>query len=222
MRERIEKLATGSSEITVECFEPETAGPHAAIVALHGSNGMTNGAPLVRTFTMPVVAMGFAVYLPHYFEATGTARSDPETSRRNFLPWMQTVADAVGFAALQPVVDPDRIGVIGISLGAFLGLSVASRDERVHAVVDFFGGLPEPFASDATRMPPTLVLHGDEDRIVPVSEAHKLQERLTMLGTPHEVQIYPGEGHIFSPIAGLDAARRTMMFLSRHLALARG
>jgi carboxymethylenebutenolidase len=217
MGERTESLATGGVEIAVECFEPEGTGPYPALVALHGSNGMTNGAPLVRAFALPVVGAGFAVYLPHYFERTGTRRSDPETSRRNFLPWMQAVADTVGFASIQPKVDAARIGIIGMSLGAFLGLAVASEDARVKAVVDFFGGLPEPFAGRFETMAPTLILHGAADRIVPVSEAHKLEAALAARGVPHETKIYEGEGHIFSPLAGLDAARRTMQFLGRYL-----
>src|SRR4051794_41478913 len=101
MIERTERYESGGTEIAIECFEPEGRGPVPAVIALHGSNGMTNGAGLVRSFTLPVVAAGYAVYLPHYFERTGTLRSDPTTSRRNFLAWMQTVADAIGFASIQ-------------------------------------------------------------------------------------------------------------------------
>ena len=67
-------------------------------------------------------------------------------------------------------------------------------------------------------MAPTLILHGEDDRIVPVSEARKLQQALEARGVAHEVRIYPNEGHVLSPLAGLDAARRTMLFLARHLA----
>ena len=130
---------------------------------------------------------------------------------------MQVVADAIGYVSLQPSVDPERIGVVGISLGAFLGLAVAAQDRRVRAIVDFYGGLPEPIASTFERMGPALILHGEADAIVPVAEAHKLQRALAARGIPHEVKIYPHEGHVLSPLAGLDAARRTMAFLDRHL-----
>lgn len=217
MKERTETIESGGVPMTVECFEADSGGPFPAVVALHGSNGMTNGAPLVRALVGPVVGAGFAVFLPRYFERTGTGRSDHETSRRHFLPWMQAVADTISFAAIQPNVDPERIGIVGISLGAFLGLSVASQDSRVKAMVDFFGGLPEPFSERFTAMAPTLILHGDADAIVPVTEAHKLASALAARGIAHETKIYPGEGHIFSPIAGFDAARRTMQFLRMHL-----
>lgn len=216
----IEKRLTYESdgvEIGVDAFLPDKPGVHPTILALHGSNGMSNGAPLVRGLTRPVVGAGFAVFVPHYFERTGTIRSDFATSKRHFVSWMKTVADAITFAERQQGVDGDRIGMIGISLGAFLGLSVASQDARVRAMVDFFGGLPDPFVSTFTTMAPTLILHGEADRIVPVDEAHKLRAALEARSVPHEVKIYPGEGHIFSPLAAIDAASRTMTFLTRHL-----
>ena len=115
----------------------------------------------------------------------------------------------------QAMKDKIRMGS-GI-LGAFIGLSVAAHDPRVRAVVDFFGGLPDEIAASSTRLAPTLILHGDADAIVPVSEAHKLRAALEARAVPHEIRIYPGEGHIFSPLAAIDAAGRTMTFLSRHL-----
>jgi carboxymethylenebutenolidase len=218
MRERTETIESGGTKVLLECFEPTGDGPFPAVVALHGSNGMANGTPIVRGLTTPIVAMGYGVYLPHYFERTGTVRSDFETSRRNFLSWLQVVADTVGIVSRQPAVDPERIGIVGISLGAFLGLSVAAQDPRVKAVVDFFGGLPEPLLSSFTRMGPALILHGELDAIVPVAEAHKLQRALEARSVPHEIKIYPNEGHLLSPLASLDAARRTMAFLDRYLA----
>jgi carboxymethylenebutenolidase len=172
---------------------------------------------MVRALTRPIVGAGFAVFVPHYFERTKTIRSDPQTSRKNFLVWMKTVADALSVVERREEVAADRIGVIGVSLGAYLGLSVASQDARVRAMVDFFGGLPEAFASSLTRMPPTLILHGDADRIVPVAEAYKLRDALAARSLPHEMKIYPGEGHNFSPLVAIDAAGRAMRFLSSHL-----
>lgn len=217
MNERTATITSSGVAVAVECFEPPGAVNVPAIVALHGSGGMSNGAPIVRAIVKPIVALGYAVYLPHYFERTGTHRSDPSTSRANFPVWMQTVADALGFAEHQAAADPARIGVIGISLGAFLGLSVATRDARVKVIVDFFGGLPPPFDADVARLPPTLVLHGGDDRIVPVTEAEKLRRGLEEHAVPHEAHMYPGEGHMFSPMTALAAARRTMSFLGRWL-----
>jgi carboxymethylenebutenolidase len=85
-------------------------------------------------------------------------------------------------------------------------------------MVDLFGALPEPFASRTTALPPTLVLHGEADTIVPVAEAHRLVAKLKAIGTPFDVRIYPNEGHVLSPVAGFDAARRIVAFLNEHIA----
>lgn len=217
MHETTEKIPSGGRRVSIECFEPEGRTGVPAIVALHGSGGMTRGAPIVRALIAPIVGMGYAVYLPHYFERTGTERSDPQASRLHFVDWAKTIGDVLGFAQKRPVTDEGRLGIIGISLGAFLGLSVATYDPRVKVVVDFFGGLPQPFDRDVSKLPPTLVLHGEDDPIVPVSEARKLAAGLAEHGVPHELQVYPKEGHTFTPLTALDAARRTMAFLGRWL-----
>jgi carboxymethylenebutenolidase len=117
----------------------------------------------------------------------------------------------------QPGVDPNRLGVVGISLGAALSLSTATTDRRIKALVDYFGPVPEGSLAGATRLPPTLVLHGAQDWIVPASNARALEAFLQARGVPHEVMIYPGEGHGFSGTAQADADRRVAAFLDRHL-----
>jgi dienelactone hydrolase len=47
-------------------------------------------------------------------------------------------------------------------------------------------------------MPPTLILHGDKDALVPVAQAHKLDELLTREKRPHEMKIYAGANHAFN------------------------
>jgi carboxymethylenebutenolidase len=66
-------------------------------------------------------------------------------------------------------------------------------------------------------MPPTLLLHGEADPVVPISEAHAMEALLKRLGTKYELKTYPGQGHSFRGIAQIDALTRTLKFLSRHL-----
>jgi dipeptidyl aminopeptidase/acylaminoacyl peptidase len=119
--------------------------------------------------------------------------------------------------AAQPGVDPDRLAIVGISLGAALALETAEGDRRVKAVVDYFGPLPEGLAAKTPRLPPTLILHGAQDRIVPVSNAYALETLLKQTGTPHEIQVYPGQGHGLTGAAQFDSAARVAAFLGRHL-----
>ena len=85
------------------------------------------------------------------------------------------------------------------------------------AVIEFCGGLPEELAGDCTQMPPTLILHGEADNLVPVSEAYQMVELMKRTNSAYEMKIYPGVGHFFSGLTMVDAAQRTLAFLKKHL-----
>ncbi|MEW2624952.1 alpha/beta fold hydrolase [Streptomyces sp. NPDC048106] len=67
---------------------------------------------------------------------------------------------------------------------------------------------------------PTLVIHGAEDRVTPVGQAHQLYRALRRAGRAAvELYVYPGEGHEFTdPGHLLDAAARAEAWLDLHLA----
>jgi carboxymethylenebutenolidase len=77
--------------------------------------------------------------------------------------------------------------------------------------------MPPEVIAETRRMPPTLLLHGDADPIVPVSEAYAVGALLKQLGTKHEVKVYRGQGHSFHGMAQMDALTRTLRFLNRYL-----
>ena len=205
---------SGGSSVTVQEFLPKSAGRYPAVIALYGSGGTRES--IADQPSRLMAAQGYSVFLVHYFEQTGTARADRETTQTNFPLWMATIGDAITFAARHASVDANRIALLGFSLGAYLALSVASLDPRVRAVVEFFGGMPEELHG-FTRMPPTLILHGEQDRVVPVSEATRLQQLLERSGTPYEMKLYPNAGHGFNGMQWIDAGQRTVQFLRKHL-----
>jgi len=160
---------------------------------------------------------GHVVLLVHYFDSTGDRFAHWGMNPLSFLTWMQTVGAAVGYAERRPNVGAGHIGLVGVSLGAYLALSVAAQDPRVGAVVECFGGFPPFFAEALDRMPPVLILHGEDDRIVPVREAHNLERLLRDRNRPYEIQIYPGQGHRLLEAESRDALDRAAAFLDRHL-----
>ena len=216
------KQSTGSfksegKEISFELFAPVAPGKYPTIVLLYGSGGMNVGGPLFRVTGQTLALAGYVVYLPHYFEKTGTERATMDDYVKYFAPWMRTVTDTIAYAKTQANVDANRIGLIGFSLGAYLSLSVASIDHEVKAVVEYFGGLPDFFGNQVQTMPPTLILHGDADRAVPVAEAYKLETLLKSKKSPYEIKIYPQQGHGFNGAAAADAMQRTVAFFEKHL-----
>ncbi len=234
-----EQLQLVSGGATVRVFAQELASVpaqptvrRAAILLLHGSGGhVESWTGRLAPFLLEA---GIGLYAPHYFDRTGTTRADLAmlTDGIHVPQWIDTVDDTLRFVASRPGVDPERIVVAGISLGAFLALALAStlsasnspsEQRRIRALLDVSGGLVPPYDANATAaMPPTLILHGDADSIVPVSFAHELDRKLIALRVVHRMEILPGEGHWFSANALPRMLLAVSSFLEQHLQLRNG
>jgi len=172
----------------------------------------------MEQYASMLAAQGFAVYLLHYFDRTGTESADKPTILRNFPLWMKTLWDAISFIETQPRADGKRIALLGFSLGAYLSLANSPIDHRVQAVVEFFGGMPKEMHLFMRRLCPVLFLHGEADATVPVDEAYQLQKLLEKKGIPYEMKIYPGAGHGFEDqTIWRDAGLRSLQFLQKYL-----
>ncbi len=217
---RAERFVSGGVPITAEWFRPGTEGTgeterRPAVLILHGADGMAR-AEGYRFGARALAASGFHVVLIRYFDRTGDTRANWSSLREDARLWLETIGDAVTSVAGRPDVDPERIAVVGFSLGASLALAAAGEDARIKAVVDVFGPMPTG-ADKAARTPPVLILHGARDRIVPVENAHRIERLLKARGVPHEIKIYPDQGHGFQGAAQIDAAGRILAFLQRQL-----
>jgi carboxymethylenebutenolidase len=210
-------FASGGKDIRLDCFLPNANGQRfPAVIGLHGSGG---GHATMSDFAILLAEQGFAVYVLHYFDRTGTTEIDGlQTIFRHFPFWMKTLWDAVSFVANQPQVDPARIALLGFSLGAYLALSAAAIDTRIQAVVEFFGGMPKEMKLFTRRLCPVLILHGEDDKTVPVEEAYHLQRILEKKQIAYEMKIYPNVGHGFTGVVWRDAGMRSLAFLTKHLA----
>jgi len=168
-------------------------------------------------FAQLLANQGFAVFVPHYFEPSGIGWASDAVIQREFPNWMRIVHEAISYASQRATADPGCVGLIGFSLGAYLALSLAVEDKRIKAVVDFFGGMPDYFAERLNGMPPVLILHGEQDRTVPITEAHKIASLLEERKLTYEMKLYRNSGHGFGTLDMMDAAKRTYFFLKKHL-----
>jgi dienelactone hydrolase len=206
---------SGGKSIRLDAYVPDApASPLPAVVALHGAGGNVAG---MEQYASALAAHGFAVYVLHYFDRTGTEAVDKPTILRNFPLWMKTLWDAISFVETQPPVDRERVALLGFSLGAYLSLANSAIDPRVKAVVEFFGGMPKEMNLFMRRLCPVLILHGENDATVPVEEAYQLQKLLEKNKIPYEMKIYPGEGHGFENEIWRDAGQRSLQFLKKYL-----
>jgi len=207
---------SGGKTIRLDEYLPNVNGQRfPAVLALYGSGGGIEGMSQPASL---LASQGFAVFVLHYFDRTGTNFADKETIFRHFPIWVKTLWDAISHVERLPQVDAKRIGLLGFSLGAYLSLSDAAIDKRVRAVVEFFGGLPKEMKWFMRRLCPVLILHGEQDATVPVEEAYHLQKVLEKKGIPYEMQIYPDAGHGFNGEIWKDAGLRTLAFMQKYLA----
>jgi carboxymethylenebutenolidase len=215
VRENTMTLETGGKTITMEVF---SSGGGPGVVVLHGADGLGGGTAMgYRLMCRELARRGYVAFLPHYFERTGTKTGGPGENVANFRAWSETIKDVIEKARKAEGVQGEKVGLLGFSLGAFLSLSVATHDQHVAVVIDFFGGLPAKDMHHAKGMPPVLILHGDADKLVPVAQAHKLEAVLKENAVPYEMKIYEGQGHGFRGEARVDSMKRTAAFLAKYL-----
>lgn len=209
--------------VTIEQYNPLTRGSHPAVMVVHGGGG-PEGDWRHSGIIEALVAAGYCVFVPHYFDSGG--KWTPSTTQQQFPSYIRTLNDATRYIAQQPGVDNKGVGVVGLSLGGYLVLGLAEevrshppplRSPQIKAVVEFYGGMPEFAAARMTTMAPVLILHGARDNIVPAEKAHELEELLKQKNVPFEVQIYPEQGHGFEGEAAADANRRMVAFLKTHV-----
>lgn len=126
------------------------------------------------------------------------------------------------------------------------------QSSRVQAVVDFFGpadllapeyrnraavgsftrvfgGAPGAFAKASpvtyisTDDPPFLIVHGDQDTLVPLSQSQELTDRLTASGVAAQLVVVKNAGHGFVPTGGTisptrqEIARAVLGFFDQQL-----
>lgn len=213
----ISSYESGGKRIQIERYQPATKGKFPVVIFVHGAGGVltrrgTAGMPQQDNFgENQIASSGYIVLLPHYFDSTGRAAVlDREVISQQWSTWLQALEDAVDYVCQIPGADEDRIALYGESLGGYLAIALAARDSRVRAVSEFAAGMPPGEALH--HLPPILIQHGEDDDVVPVSEAYTLAKELKRLGVPFVQKTYPGVSHYASRQTQHDLAEQTILF----------
>jgi len=198
---------------TTERVGQTSVRPRPAVLILHGIDGPTER---YREAASLVARSCFPTFLVHYFDGVPeTARSFREIGN-NMALWVEAVSSAISTVREQSDVDPSGVALLGFSFGGAVALAMAQKGHPVRAVTVLSGFMPPAF--DLTRhLVPTLILHGELDRVIPVRKAFELSSALSTRAVPHECWTYAGQGHWLNGEAHADAVRRVTGFFRRHL-----
>lgn len=214
-----DRIPCGRDRVAVDIFRPALPGRRPAVILLHGTHGPGRAEKYYIQNAEELARRGYVALFLRYYDRGRKGRG-------NRAQWTETIEAALTYAASLPDVDGDRLALLGFSQGAFLALNDAPSDPRVRAVVAYYGGLSPGFVAPAkSAMPPTLLLHGTADRIVPVRRSLQTLAWLREEGRPADLVVYPGAGHGFclnsrggaDRFATEDSWRRTLEFLRFHL-----
>lgn len=103
-------------------------------------------------------------------------------------------------AAISPPTDlanwgkPDFLFVENPQLAVFvpaLGIDPKAPRSDLEALAQKLS----PIRLVTSKFPPTLIVHGDSDQVVPLQQAQSMDQALTKAGVEHKLVVIPGGGH---------------------------
>jgi len=204
--------------VRVDVFTARGAGRKAAVIVLHGAHGIGRGE-LIYPQAKALAERGINAFVVHYFDGlNASTRRAAETSVEMAFARDRVIEDAITFVSGRPDVDPKRIGLYGLSLGAYHAVGLAGRDRRIAAVVSMVGAFPGHVQRDALgRLPPILILHGDNDRQVPLEKAFDMAMLFDRLGAAYDMKVYARQGHSFTSPAKENSVNVASDFFVKQL-----
>ncbi|MDW3204498.1 MAG: alpha/beta fold hydrolase [Alphaproteobacteria bacterium] len=181
--------------------------PDRLIVFLHGLGA--NGNDLIAL--APILAQVFPK--AHFVAPDAPYPCDLSPVGRQWFSMQDLKTDSLfnGVKKVSPALDaflddqmkrfglgPDRVAVVGFSQGTMLALhNLTRRDQPVAALLGYSGMLiaPGALADDLTCRPPTLLIHGEDDEVVPAEMSRMSGEALKIAGFDVEVAFCKGLAH---------------------------
>jgi phospholipase/carboxylesterase len=133
--------------------------------------------------------------LPQNYSFIGTSefgdRPDLSTSRQLLTEFIKTQAELANVPLARTILG-------GFSQGGAMTLDVGTQFPLAGLMV-LSGYLHSPLMAQVGTVPPTLVIHGKQDTVVPVQSAHQVRDRLQALNTLLQYEEYP-MGHEIQPL----------------------
>jgi phospholipase/carboxylesterase len=191
---------------------PPAAGgrPTSLVVLLHGYG--SNGADLISLaphwaklmpqtqFVAPNAPEPVAM-APGGYQWFGLSRMDARELERGVEKAAPTVQKFLDRELERYQLPPQKLALVGFSQGTMMALHAGVRRPALAGIVGFSGALPAPdkLKAEARCAPPVLLVHGDQDDMVPVSATLDAAEGLAKAGLSAQWHISLGLPHAIGP-----------------------
>jgi dienelactone hydrolase len=211
--------APGGHHLLVGTLKSPKPGKHVGVLLVTGTEGLTTGYPELAE---DLVARGFDVAVGCWFGNQAVTPPSQRIDCSGAPPFVGVTEDAV--PDHDALVDGARGGLGDYSTLALVGLSrgggiamLRAADGSTDPVVSLSGMLEgttnlgeEPnevnVVSRADRIKaPVLILHGEADNVVPVTQARDMEQALRAHGADVVAKYYPGADHALALNADVRA-----------------
>lgn len=210
--------------LTVKVFLPDRAvypAPNPGIVFFFGGGWRQGSMTQFEPFAEHYASLGMAAAVADYRVASrhGVTPIECIADARSAVRWFRAHSEEYG-------LDANRIAASGGSAGGHLAACTAlvwEFDETAEAqtasatpdALILFNPrmnlegirrrldlgeshlLASPYHQLESDLPPTLILHGVDDKTVPISDPREFRDKAAALGLPCELAEFEGEGHGF-------------------------
>ena len=191
----------GDEQFDAFIARPDQAGPRPAVLVCHAWGGRGEHEEDQAEKLAELGYVGAAIDL-YGVGKRGTDRAsnqalmmslldDPALLRRRLTAAYQAVRIFDG-------VDPNRMGVIGFCFGGLIALLAARMGLPLRGAVSFHGLLDIGEPLEARVHARILVLHGQDDPMVPPAKIGAFAEEMKRIDADWQLHAYPGVVHAFT------------------------
>jgi uncharacterized protein len=185
-------------------FLPEGTGPFPALLVLHAAQGGLRSYPFYQHLVTELPRHGWAVFL---FDRRGSGESQGDFESASFNLLAEDGAAAFDCIKTNPLIDPQRIGLYGISQGGWIvPLTAALRPEAAFLIAISSSGVTPADQMDYAARYNLQRLHFSAD---------ELRQALHLRGQINEY--YRGHIHRAAVQKQIDQARQQPWFDAAYL-----
>jgi acetyl esterase/lipase len=219
---------------TMTIYKPKGRNTGATILVVPGGGFFAVATDLEGTEICDwVVQQGMTCVMLKYRTPQVWRRAKGQAQRPNVLLALEDAQRAISLlrhGASTYEIDPNKIGVIGFSAGAYLAANMSNTDERTYTLTDEADRLsprPDfaiiaytarlldeskgrnslelaPWVKISAKAPPTLILHAMDDPVDNIRHPMAYALALNDVGVPVDVRFYAKGGHAFGIRATTD------------------